>query len=99
MNKEEVLKKYKNIELANDVWGKCRPYYTKNFIKKDDLIYIMYDVLSGETNLNNNGRKFLGSYWGFNTIAKMLLEYEESDGDFHVNFDDKNEIVEWLTNN
>lgn len=93
-DQKDVLKKFKGISIGTDYKGKN--IYASDVVKEDDLIGVMYDWWSRESDIDEEGIKFFSEYWGFEKIADIIFDYEEVDGDFHRAFKTKEKFVNWL---
>lgn len=95
MDKDKIIQKYQQTILGN--------YYNGSELLADkisterDLISAMYDLLSHELDLSDDGRNFIDEYWGFDRAAQLILDYEELDGDFHKRFQNKEAIIDWIS--
>jgi len=92
--KEKILEKYKDQIIGTKY--NSEKLYAHDISDEGKLISLIYDLLSHEIDINENGVNFLEEYWGLKSVANIILDYEEWDGDFHRGFSDPKEIVKWL---
>lgn len=90
----KIFERYKSTVLARRY--NSHELYPEDLTDKGDFIYLLYEMLSHEADLTLEGVNFVEDYWGLENAAKMILEYEEWDGDFHKSFKSAKEIVDWI---
>ncbi len=95
-SKEKIVEKYRDKVIG--VRYNSDKLYIDYVIDKKSLISFLYEILSHEVDISNDGVEFLDQYWGLYNVANLILDYEEWDGDFHKNFDGSEEIIEWIKN-
>ncbi len=72
MNKKQVLRKYKNLPLAVAIYQKNLDYSVPEFSKPEDLIYILYEIYSGDADITKDGVRFIKEYYGIEEVMRMV---------------------------
>lgn len=100
ISKKSIIKKFKNKILAHTCYKAAKQYnYVDDFIDKDKLLYILYEIDCTETVLTKDGVNFLKEYYGLEHVAKLIQQdiAEGVDFQWQTNKNIK-DIVDWLNN-
>ena len=83
-NKRKVLISFRDQALAIPLYSsaKRKAYYSEDFLESDSLIYIMNEVFSGESDVTDDGKKFLKEFWGHENLAHILMGNGKFDYDY-----------------
>lgn len=75
-SKRKVLLSYRDQVLAVPLYSSAKraAYYSEDFLELDSLVFIMNEVLSGESDITVQGKKFIKEFFGHENLAHKLIK-------------------------
>lgn len=94
MNERNIIVKFKDKVLAVEDFGKNKEFFFEDFMVKDDLLHILYEMDCFEISLTDEGLDFLKQYYTLDKVADYVIEAIREGVDFK--FSNKKDIISWL---
>ena len=94
MEKKDILSKYSEKVLAIRLYkSENQKFHSNDFLRLDVLKNCLNEVITGESDLTEDGKNFLSEYYSLEELAQSLVEIGGLDeGPFLT----KNQIMDWF---